>query len=94
MLSRDDLTRLIKSGDPALIRLAAQYLDLAKSPYYTFQPRPDRPEDLDQQASFVNDTFAGLACALGGNAAGKSYAGAYKVAHFLRTTPPPRRQTQ
>jgi len=58
-------------------------------PYYNFTPRPDCPEEFDEQASFVNDRFDGIACCVAGNASGKSYSAAFKAAHFLRTTPPP-----
>lgn len=93
MLTKQQLQRAIQSRDPDVRRLAVEYLDLVSTPYYRFRPRFDRPEDLDQQASFVADQFDGVACVLGGTGSGKSSAAAWKVAHFLKTTPPPRPNT-
>jgi hypothetical protein len=69
------------------LTLLTTYLD---SPFYNFQPRPDSPEEYDEQESFVTDKFQGVAVALGGNGSGKSAAGAYKAARFVQETPPPR----
>lgn len=57
--------------------------------YYRFEARPDCPEEFDEQYSFVHEKWDGIACALAGNASGKTYAAAFKVAHFLRTTDAP-----
>lgn len=76
----------LASGDEDLIRAAYK---LSTDPYYNFRPRPDRPEELDQQTSFVNDRHKGIACVIAGNRAGKSASSAYKVATFVRETPPP-----
>lgn len=93
MLTKEQLAKAITSGDPALVAQAQKYLDLISQPYYAFRPRPDCPEDLDEQSSYVNDQFPGLAVALGGTASGKTEASAYKAAKFIRTTPPPRKNT-
>lgn len=84
------IEQALRSGDK---RLMARALVLARDPLFSFTPRPDRPEQLDQQSSFYHDRFAGLACVLGGTAGGKSYSGAAKVARFLRDTPPPEPNT-
>lgn len=59
--------------------------------YYTFQPRPDAPEDCDEQTAFVNST-ARVSICLGGTASGKTHAAAFKTAKYLLETPPPREQ--
>ncbi len=82
----DLLRRALASDDPAVLGTA---LRLATHPLGRFRPRPDRPELLDEQASFYRDQFDGLACVLGGNGSGKSFVGAAKVARFLAETPPP-----
>jgi hypothetical protein len=91
----NDLDTLIRtaleSDDPDLLVAAHK---LSTSPYYCFQPRPDNPEQLDQQTTFVEDQFAGIACVLGGNRSGKTRASAFKVAKFIRDTPPPDRTTR
>lgn len=91
----NDLDTLIRtaleSDDPDLLVAAHK---LSSSPYYNFRPRPDNAEQLDQQTSFVEDQFDGLACVLGGNRAGKSVSSAFKVARFIRSTPPPDKATR
>lgn len=77
-------------ADPTVRKLARA---LAEHPLFQFQPRPDRPELLDQQSSFYTDRFPGLACVLAGNGAGKTYCGSAKVAQFLNETPPPEPNT-
>ena len=86
----DLIQEALQSNDPKVLSLA---LKLAQNPLYQFRPRPDRPERLDQQTSFFEDRFPGLACCLAGNGAGKSYVGAAKVASFLLNMPPPERNT-
>lgn len=92
---QSDLTDLFKqalaSNDPQLL-IAAYHL--ATSLYHNFTPRPDKPEEFDQQTSFVTDQFKGIACILGGNRSGKTRAAGYKVAKFIRETPPPDKETR
>lgn len=76
-----------KAKDAALLNLLHQYVS---NPLFTFQPRPDQPELFDEQQSFLEDKFPGVAVALGGNTSGKTIAGAVKVAKFILNTPPPR----
>lgn len=64
-----------------------------KSPAIEFTPRPDNPEQLDQQTSFWADRSDAIICCLAGNGAGKTLEGTARVARFLRETPPPERNT-
>ena len=58
-----------------------------------FRPRPDRPADFDEQASFVFSKDI-VSFFLKGNAAGGTEAAAYKAARFLlQVQPPPRFDT-
>jgi hypothetical protein len=57
----------------------------------TFVPRPNRPEEVDQQTSYIEACDL-VSFALGGNASGKTAASARKCADFVLTTPPPRRK--
>jgi hypothetical protein len=63
------------------------------SSYHTFIPRPDRPEQFDQQYGFcwAKDSVSFL---VGGNASGTTCAAAYKTGKFLiELQEPPRRDT-
>jgi phage terminase large subunit-like protein len=87
-LSPADVEAAIES-DPELAAYAAD----AGSYFYSFTPRPDRPENFDQQTGFVEsrDTIAFM---IAGNGSGKTEAAAYKAAQFLcARQPPPRRDT-
>ncbi len=84
------IEQALASTDPAVLRLALQ---LAQHPLTLFKPRPDRPEQLDEQASFYADRFGGLACVLAGNGAGKSWTASARVARFVTETPPPEPNT-
>lgn len=53
--------------------------------FFTFKPRPDRPELFDMQTSFIETQDTGVAFHIGGNAAGTSTAAACKIARFLLT---------
>lgn len=95
MSTQPDIAKLINaalvSGDPDLIVAASK---LMNSAYLNFRPRPDNPELLDEQSSFVNDQFAGIACVLGGTGSGKSRSAAYKLAKYITDNPPPDRETR
>lgn len=61
--------------------------------YLTFRPRPDDPDNFDEQHSFVHNRDD-MAFLVGGNAAGTTTCAMYKLANFvLRQQPPPRRNT-
>lgn len=62
--------------------------------YQLFQPRPDDPENWDQQTAFFNSKNAGVTFLLGGNGAGTTETALGKVARFvLHQQPPPRADT-
>jgi len=87
-LDIDDVAAAIEA-DPELAAYAA---DIGRS-YYSFQPRPDRPERFDQQTGYVesNDTVAFF---IAGNGSGKTESSAYKCAQYvLHKQPPPRKDT-
>lgn len=73
-------------ADPEIAELAKHLAD----PLYSFTPRPDDPNNYDEQTSFVFDDFDGIKICLAGNASGKSACAAYAVVRFLLTTPAPR----
>lgn len=86
---RDPRAAEIIESDPELSEWY-EHLDCA---YYTFTPRPDRPEQFDQQASFVNNRDP-VSFLIGGNAAGTTEAATAKMARFvLYQQPPPRKDT-
>lgn len=69
-------------------------LEVSDSFYGEFTPRPDAPEEFDQQWSFCLNQDRGLSCFIGGNAAGTTEAAAFKAAKFvLQRQPPPRADT-
>jgi hypothetical protein len=84
------LQAALDSGDVEFMRAAVKYAD---NPFYTFEPRPDQPDLFDQQTSYVNEQFEGVACCLAGNRAGKTACSTYKTAKFLTETPPPDSET-
>jgi len=78
------------AADPTLADwLATQ----EESSWSNFRPRPDKPEQFDEQAGFCFGKDA-VAFLIGGNAAGTSEAAAWKTADFLlHQQPPPRQNT-
>lgn len=86
----DLLSLALNSNDPEILSLA---LKLAAHPLTRFKPRPDNPQELDQQSSFYHDRFPGLACCMAGNGAGKTTTAAARIAAFLLNTPPPENHT-
>lgn len=84
-----DEAAAVLADDPTL----ADWLALQDSSWANFRPRPDRPEEFDQQSSFCfnRDPVAILS---GGNAAGTTVAAAWKTANFLlQQQPPPHADT-
>ncbi len=62
--------------------------------YAMFQPRPDDPENWDQQTAFFNSQNPGVTFLLGGNGAGTTETALGKVARFvLHLQAPPRKDT-
>lgn len=86
MIHPDILKKLNEHGDTQTRLLLKKYLE---NPYLTFVPRPNNPGVFDEQEGFINDKFAGIACAIGGTGSGKSMAGAYKAAKLLLETEAP-----
>ncbi len=70
----------------------AAYLDSCGKAWVHWEPRPDMPEEFDQQSAFVNARDL-VSFALGGNGSGKTVAAAKKCSNFLLTTEPPRKDT-
>lgn len=87
-LTPDDVSVAIAT-DPEL----ASYFEDAGRAYFSFLPRPDRPERFDQQAGYVNASDV-VSFFIAGNGSGKTEASAYKCAQFLlHKQPPPRKDT-
>lgn len=85
---RDEAAAVLAT-DPTL----ARWLDLQESGFANFVPRPDKPEEFDQQHSFCYNRDP-VSFLIGGNAAGTTEAAAFKTALFvLRQQPPPRKNT-
>ncbi len=73
-------------------RQIAEILSIAEeSSYCNFRPRPDKPEEFDQQQSFCENRDI-VSFLIGGNAAGTTEAAAYKTAQFLLRHQPPTRR--
>jgi hypothetical protein len=51
--------------------------------FFTFRPRPDRPELFDEQTSFIDSLDTGVSFCIGGNGSGTTIAAACKLARFL-----------
>ena len=75
------------TDEQAQVALAAR-----GSAFAVWEPRPDCPEEFDQQTAYVNARDVVSFC-LGGNSAGKTAASAKKCADFLLSTRPPRHDT-
>lgn len=62
--------------------------------YSTFQPRPDKPEEFDEQTAFMECMSTGVIFLIGGNAAGTTTCALMKAIRFmLEQQAPPRRDT-
>lgn len=87
-LDVDDVLQTL-TDDP----VCADYVNTANSAYYSFKPRPDRPELFDQQASFCEAEDI-VSFMVAGNGSGKTEGAAHKCARFLLgKQPPPRKDT-
>lgn len=89
-LTEQEIEAAFASNDTELQQMIYR---AATHPYYTFEPRPDDPENWDEQTGFINSDSAISFC-IGGNGSGKTVAGAVKCARFvLEKQPPPREDT-
>lgn len=86
-LASEEIDQL--SGHP----VAHAILDQFQQAYFTFKPRPDQPERFDQQTGFVESKSTGVAWLIGGNGAGTTSCAMNKLAKFVLSTPPPRKDT-
>lgn len=98
-MSGKDLEELL-GKDPEALAIAEE----AYQPIHSWAPRPNKPEEFDEQSSFVsrNYHFDGrkyvydterpirFSCCLGGTGSGKTSAGGFKTAHHLLEIPAPR----
>ncbi len=85
MLSPIEIGQLIAEGHEDLVRA---YYD-ALTPLETFQPRPNAPEDHDEQQAFI-DYSGKFGICLGGTGSGKTIAAAVKTAKYVLNNRPPR----
>ena len=76
---------LINNGHGQLVKKYCAAL----TPLELFQPRPDIPEEYDEQTAFLEST-AKFAVCLGGTGSGKTHAAAVKTARYVLNTRPPR----
>ena len=86
-LTTDHVQALLAQGREDLVRKLHAYLKA--NPVETFRPRPDCPEEFDEQAGFVNSE-ATFSIAVGGTGSGKTICAAAKTARFVLDNPPPR----
>lgn len=101
MLSAAEIEFALTSGDERLQHLVHAVLC---HPYYQWQPRPDDPENYEEQTSFAEQNYRWdpadeqflysdphrFKICLGGTGSGKTAAAAFKVAQHVLETPPPR----
>lgn len=83
-----ELIQAVYDSDDAELQ---ELLYLATShPYYTFEPRPDCPDEFDEQTGFIDDRRSKFCVLLGGTGSGKTAAAAVKTARYVLENPPPR----
>ena len=70
--------------------LMEEYL---KNKYIQFEPRPDDPDNGDEQTTYITDEFSGIKCVIGGNRSSKTYGTAWLFAHELYTRKAPQPNT-
>lgn len=89
-LTRDLIAEATDLDDP---RLNETIERLHYSPYDSFEPRPDRPEEGDEQTGFYESDKL-VTFALGGNGSGKTFVAAQRlIAYLCERQPPPIRDT-
>jgi hypothetical protein len=86
-ITPDELRRLYATDNP---EVHDALWALTQHPYYAFRPRPDDPNEFDQQTSFLNDNESLFAICLGGTGSGKTRTAAQKTADFVLERKPPR----
>lgn len=85
-LTTDQIHLLTAAGREDLVRA---YHAAVMHPLNSFRPRPDRPDEFDEQTAFVNSQAKFSVC-LGGTGSGKTHAAAYRTARFVLDHLPPR----
>lgn len=73
------------------IDLSDPVLNDVEGGFFTFRPRPDRPELYDEQTSFIDSNDSGVSFCIGGNGSGTTLAAACKLSRFLLYRQAPRR---
>jgi hypothetical protein len=61
--------------------------------YIQFEPRPDDPDNGDEQTKYITDEFSGIKCVIGGNRSSKTYGTAWLFAKELYTRKAPQPNT-
>ncbi len=88
-----DNPRILKDLEKLNDKTINAYVDrLFNHPFDSFEPRPDKISQGDEQTGFYESNKL-VSIAIGGNGSGKTFVAAQKVAEFLRTTPPPFKDT-
>ncbi len=64
-------------------------MESLKSPLHSFIPRPNKPEEYDEQSAFL-DSKSKCCILLGGTGSGKTIAAAMKTSRYVLEVPPPR----
>ncbi len=86
-VTSEQVQALLASGREDLVRKLHAYLKA--NPVATFRPRPDVPEEFDEQTGFI-ESKATFSIAVGGNGSGKTVCAAVKTAKHVLENPPPR----
>lgn len=81
------LAASLKSANPQIRAIAEAY---CRDPLQRFRPRPNNPNDHDEQTAFIEDNISRFAVCLGGTGSGKTEAAAYKVARYVLDHEPQR----
>jgi hypothetical protein len=84
-LTTEHVKALVARGRWDLLRKYHRSL----TPLARFQPRPDSPEEFDEQTAFLNSK-ATFSVAVGGNGSGKTICAAVKTARYVLETRPHR----
>lgn len=86
---RDAVTQVMRT-DPNLRR----WFETRQGFYSTFQPRPDKPDEFDEQTAFMECDSTGVIFLIGGTGSGTTTCGLMKAIRFmLEKQAPPRKDT-